>query len=332
MTRSKDEGEAPAPSGQNVGQDAARSPAPVPFVKMNGLGNDFVILDLRDAQARRNLPDDYSALARRIADRESGVGCDQLIAIAPPDDPQSEDARMVIWNADGGEVEACGNAARCVAWLLFEETGGETIRLNTRGGIVEARKAGALRVAVDMGAPKLDWRDIPMAAPTDTIAFDLELDPRRRDWLGAASAVNMGNPHCVFFVADARTTPVEELGPLVERHPLFPARVNVSFAEIVTPSEIILRVWERGAGATRACGTAACATLVAAVRNGLADRKAAVALPGGPLDIEWRAQDDHVIMTGAVEFDGAGELPARLLAAEPPSRPQTAAHEASKKQ
>ncbi|GAB4518551.1 MAG: diaminopimelate epimerase [Parvularculaceae bacterium] len=313
MMRSKDEDEAPAPSSQSAGQDAARRLSAIPFVKMNGLGNDFVILDLRDARTRRNVPDEYSALARRIADRQNGVGCDQLITIAPPDDPQSEDARMGIWNADGGEVEACGNAARCVAWLLFEESGREKIRLNTLGGIIEAQKAGPLRVSVDMGAPKFDWRDIPMAEATDTIAFDLELDRRHRNWLGAASAVNLGNPHCVFFVADAPATPVEELGPLVERNPLFPARVNVSFAEIVTPSEIILRVWERGAGATRACGTAACATLVAAVRNGLAGRKAAIALPGGPLDIEWRAQDNHVIMTGAVEFEGAGEIPARLL-------------------
>ena len=286
---------------------------PIPFVKMNGLGNDFVILDLRDAKMRAALAPRLPSLARRIADRERGVGCDQLITIAPPDVPDTEDAVMGIWNADGGAVEACGNAARCIAWLLMEETGRDEIRLATRGGPITARRAGAMRIAVDMGPPRLGWRDIPLAEPVDTIAFPIELDHQHKDMLGLASAVNMGNPHCVFFVANCAAAPVKELGPLIENHEMFPERINVSFAEIVTPESIILRVWERGAGATLACGTAACAALVAAARGGLAERRAVVHLPGGALDVEWRARDGHVIMAGAVAFDGDGSIPPTLL-------------------
>jgi diaminopimelate epimerase len=272
-----------------------------PFLKMNGLGNDFVVVEARSAPFR---PD--ASAARAISDRTSGVGCDQLIAIEPS---ARADAFMRIWNADGGEVEACGNAARCVGWLLMQASGRDAATIETAAGLLSASRAGADRISVDMGAPGLDWSVIPLAEEMDTRGVELQVGPIDEPVLHTPGCVSMGNPHVVFFVADVDAAPVREVGPLIENHPLFPERANVGFAEIVAPDRIRLRVWERGAGETRACGTGACAALVAAARRNLTGRRAVVALTGGELTIEWRESDDHVLMTGPVALDFTGTLP-----------------------
>jgi diaminopimelate epimerase len=265
-----------------------------PFVKMNGLGNDFVIVD---AGAGPFQPS--PAQVRAIADRGSGVGCDQLIALEAS---SVGHAFMRVWNADGGEVGACGNGARCAGWLVMRAAGREVIDLETAAGVLRVRDAGAESVTVDMGAPGLGWRDIPLAQPMDTDAIDLNV---QAGW-PAPGCVSMGNPHVVFFVPDADEAPVRRLGPMVERHALFPERANVGFAQIVARDRIRLRVWERGAGLTMACGTGACAALVAARRRGLTGDAATIEMEGGELVIRWRPDDGHVLMTGpvAVEFTG----------------------------
>ena len=271
----------------------------LPFVKMNGLGNDFVIVDLRSSSAQMT-----SAAAAAIANRKTGVGCDQVITMEDRDGPF-----MGIWNADGGEVEACGNAARCVAWRLMEESGEDAVGFTTLGGDLSATRAGNMRVTVDMGQPKLRWKQIPLAEQMDDTRFiDIKLGPIDNPVLWGPSAVNMGNPHCIFFVDDAETQALDRFGPMIEHHPLFPEQANVSVAEVQGEHLIRLRVWERGVGITKACGTAACAALVAAHRRRLTARKATVNLDGGPLAIEW-AEDDHVHMTGAVAFEFDGVLP-----------------------
>jgi diaminopimelate epimerase len=267
------------------------------FLKMNGLGNDFVIVAGDGAAFEPT-----AAEARAIADRDHGIGCDQLIAIAPSD---KAEARMRIWNADGGEVEACGNAARCVAWLMMEASGRDQTSLETAGGLLAARRAGPGAVTIDMGAPGLGWRDIPLSSEQDTRRIAAPLDAA----LGAPGAVSMGNPHVVFFVSDVESAAVNEAGPRLERHPLFPERANVGFAQIIDRGRIRLKVWERGVGQTRACGTGACAALVAAARRGLTGRAATVQLDGGELFIDWRESDGHVLMTGPVSLDFTGRLP-----------------------
>lgn len=268
-----------------------------PFIKMHGLGNDFVVVDAR-ARPVSFTPEDV----RAIADRRLGVGCDQLIEIERPE-AAGADAFMRIWNADGGEVAACGNASRCVAALLMEETHRPRVTLQTKAGLLaaEAREAG--RIAVDMGKPRLDWREIPLSRAMDTLRLDLALGP-----LADPVGVSMGNPHAVFFVADAAAIDLATLGPKLEHDPLFPERANIGVAEVQGPATIRLRVWERGAGLTLACGTGACAALVAAARRGLTGRQATVILDGGPLEIEWRA-DDHVMMAGPVATSFTGVLP-----------------------
>jgi len=273
-----------------------------PFLKMNGLGNDFVVVEARSAPYAP-APDEV----RRVAAREGGVGCDQLIAIEPS--ANGGDAFMRIWNADGEEVSACGNATRCVGWLLMEAGGRDEATVETRAGLLRARRAGERRVTVDMGEPGLDWRDIPLAEEMDTRGIELQVGPIDAPLLHTPGAVSMGNPHVVFFVPDAEAAPVREVGPLIEHHLLFPEGVNVGFAEVQAPGRIRLRVWERGAGLTRACGTGACAALVASHRRGLTGRTAAVVLDGGELQIEWREADDHVLMTGDVAVEFTGTLP-----------------------
>lgn len=274
------------------------------YLKMNGLGNSFVILDLRESKAR---VDEESA--RLIADPKTGPGCDQVISI----EDRNGGLFMGVWNADGSEVGACGNAARCVGWLLMEELGGDKIDFSTGGGALSAERIGDKRVAIDMGPPKFNWRDIPLAEQMDDTRFiDVKLGPIDNPVLWGPSAVNMGNPHCIFFVDDAEAQALDRFGPLVENHPLFPERANVSVAEVKSKHAIRLRVWERGAGITQACGTAACAALAAAHRRRLTARKATVTLDGGDLAIEWREDDDHIIMTGPVAFDGEGRLAASL--------------------
>lgn len=265
-----------------------------PFVKMHGLGNDFVVLD-----ARRHALALDAAAARAIADRHTGVGCDQLILLEPPQDPDA-DVFMRIRNADGGEVEACGNATRCIADLVMRETGRAGATIETGAGLLRATAAGTGRITVDMGPARLDWREIPLARALDTLHVPLTLGP-----LADPVCTSLGNPHATFFVPDAEAVDLARLGPALEHDPLFPARANIGVAQILAPDRIRLRVWERGAGITPACGTGACAALVAAHRRGLAGRRAEVIADGGALAIEWRA-DGHVMMTGpaAVSFTG----------------------------
>ena len=268
------------------------------FVKMNGLGNDFVVVTPGETPFAPS-----AAEARAIADRAHGIGCDQLIGLGPS---VKADGLMRIWNPDGGEAERCGNAERCVAWLLMEASGRDDVTIEVSGRILNARRAGPTAVTVDMGVPGLDWRDIPLAWEMDTREIQLHDGPDLKD----PGCVSMGNPHVVFFVADVLTAPISEAGPHVEHHWLFPERVNVGFAQILARDEIRLRVWERGAGLTRACGTGACAALGAAHRRDLTDRAATMVLDGGALHVEWRARDDHVVMTGPVEVEFTGRLPA----------------------
>jgi diaminopimelate epimerase len=271
------------------------------FVKMNGLGNDFVVVEARGA-AFRPTPEEV----RAIADREDGIGCDQLIAIEPSGEA---DAFMRIWNADGGEVSACGNASRCVGWLLMQASGASQATIATRSGLLRAWDAGPKAVTVDMGAPGLNWTDIPLAEEMDTRGIELQVGPIDAPHLHTPGCVSMGNPHVVFFVADAAKAPVREVGPMIEHHMLFPEGVNVGFAEVQAPDRIRFRVWERGAGETKACGTGACAALVAASRRGLTGRRASVVLDGGTLKIDWREDDGHVLMSGAIAVEGTGVLP-----------------------
>jgi diaminopimelate epimerase len=267
-----------------------------PFLKMNGAGNDFVVVE---ARSQPFAPE--AAQVRAIADRAGPSGCDQLIAIEPSD---KADAFMRIWNAEGGQVDACGNATRCVGWLLLEEAHKDSAVIETNAGLLQIERAGPLQVRVDMGEPKLEWWRIPLAQPMDTACLDLFAEPE----LAMPGAVNMGNPHVVFFVADVEDFPVADTGSKLEFHRLFPEQVNVGFAEIKSRDRIRLRVWERGAGLTKACGTGACAALVAASRRGLTDRKATVEMDGGDLVIEWRESDNHVLMTGPVAFEFNGVL------------------------
>lgn len=267
----------------------------LPFVKMHGLGNDFVVLDARG----HGMPLDTDAV-RLLGDRRRGIGFDQLITIEKSD---RADAFMRIHNSDGGEVESCGNAARCIAALLMQETGRDAVTLDTLGGWLQARSSARGMVTVDMGEPRLGWRDIPLARELDTVTMDYAFAG-----VSAPGAVNVGNPHVVFFVPNAEAVPVGEIGPKIEHDPLFPQRINVEFAQILDPQTIRMRVWERGAGITRACGTGACATLVAAHRRGLAGRKADIVLDGGTLTIEWAA-DNHVYMTGPATEAFRGEIP-----------------------
>jgi diaminopimelate epimerase len=243
------------------------------------------------------------AEARRIADRHRGVGCDQLIVIEKA--ANGADAFMRIRNADGGEVAACGNAARCVAALLMRESGRHDVRIETLAGVLQAHDAAGDTVAVDMGEAKLGWRDIPLSMEQDTLHLTLSAGP-----LSDPCAVSMGNPHAVFFVPDAEAVDLATLGPKLEHDPIFPERANIGAAQIIARDRIRLRVWERGAGLTLACGTGACAALVAAARRGLTERAAEVILDGGSLRIEWRS-DGHVVMSGpvAVAFTGTVELP-----------------------
>ncbi len=272
-----------------------------PFIKMNGLGNDFVVVEARSEPFAPSVEQ-----ARAIADREAGIGCDQIVSIGPSD---QADAYMRIWNADGGEVDACGNASRCVGWLLMEASGRDEATIQTNAGLLTTRKAGDGLITVDMGEPGLDWRQIPLAEDMDTRGIELQVGPIDNPVLHTPGCVSMGNPHAVFFVADAETAPVRPVGPMVEHHRLFPEGVNVGFAEVRGPESIRLKVWERGAGQTLACGTGACAALVAASRRGLTGRKATVELDGGPLTIEWREADNHVLMTGPATVEFAGRLP-----------------------
>jgi diaminopimelate epimerase len=266
-----------------------------PFVKMHGLGNDFVVLDAREG-AQALTPSRIQALA----DRRTGIGCDQLIVLEPP---QASTAHvfMRIFNPDGSPAGACGNATRCVAEALGRKSGRDRVVVQTVAGLLPAERLGDGQVRVDMGPPALEWYDIPLAKPCNTLHLPLPGDP---------AAVSMGNPHATLFVDHMESTDIAELGPRIERAALFPDRANVGFAVVEAADRIRLRVWERGAGLTLACGSGACATLVNAVRRGLADREAMLILDGGALQIAWRESDSHVLMTGptATAFQGTADL------------------------
>ncbi|HSG96250.1 MAG TPA: diaminopimelate epimerase [Afifellaceae bacterium] len=274
----------------------------IPFTRMNGLGNDFVVVDAR-AKKVRPKPEIIAGLA----DRTSGIGFDQFITIEPAE--SGSDAFMRIDNADGGEVAACGNATRCVAQVLMAETGKGKVAIETRAGRLLA-SAGEEpdTITVDMGVPKFAWQDIPTAEEfADTRYVELQVGPIDDPVLHSPSLVNVGNPHAVFWVDDLEAHALHRVGPLLENHPVFPDRANISLAHVTAPNAITVRTWERGVGLTRACGTAACAALVCAVRTNRAERAATVSLPGGDLMIRW-ADNDHIWMTGPVETDFTGML------------------------
>lgn len=273
------------------------------FLKMNGLGNDFMVVDARE--------DGFAPAPEQIrawGDRASGIGFDQLISIEKSGEG---DAFMRVWNADGGTVETCGNALRCVAWYLNRDAADKTLKIDTLGGPTKARvlradaKTGT--ASVDMGKPRLDWSEIPLSEDMDTLRLELKVGPYDAPLYHTPCAVSMGNPHVVFFVDDVMSVDVAATGSLIENHPLFPEGVNVEFAQVIDRNTIRMRVWERGAGITKACGTGACATLVACARRGLSDRTATVIMDGGPLHIQW-ADNDHVFMTGPVEVEFEGRL------------------------
>lgn len=280
--------------------------ASIPFVKMNGLGNDFVVIDARETPVRLS-----AEQIARIADRAEGVGCDQLILLEPAADTQSGvDLFMRIYNADGGEVFACGNATRCIADRLFRETGEKAAIIETKAGRLRAWDAGDGLVSVDMGVPRFGWEEIPLAEEfRDTRGIELQIGPIDAPVLHSPSVVNVGNPHAVFWVDDVEAHDLARFGPLLENHPVFPERANISLAHVTAPDAITLKVWERGAGLTKACGTAACAAAACAARKGLTGRNVQVTLPGGALAIEWREDTGRITMTGPVETEFSGTLP-----------------------
>lgn len=265
--------------------------------KMNGLGNEIVVLDLRGTDLA------VTATEARAIGRGPGLGFDQLMVLGEPRSADAE-AFMTIFNSDGSQAAACGNGTRCVAWLLARDTSRENLVLETAAGLLACRREGEWRFAVEMGRPRFGWKDIPLRdACEDTRAVRIESGFSNSPALGSASLVNMGNPHAIFFVSDLAAYDLATIGPRLEHHPIFPERANISIARIVSAEHIELMVWERGTGPTRACGSAACAALVAAARGGLTGRRARVTQPGGDLDIEWREADDIVVMTGPVEFE-----------------------------
>lgn len=272
------------------------------YLKMNGLGNDFVILDAR----QRHIKLDEERV-RRICDRQKGVGCDQLIIMEQAPSPAA-DIFMRIYNAEGGEVDACGNATRCIGFLMVNELKKDLITIQTNTGLLQVRPKGNL-IEVDMGQPKLDWQDIPLAEEfADTTGIELQIGPIDNPVLHTPSVVSMGNPHAIFWVDDLDAHDLSLHGPMLENHPIFPERANISLAHVKSPNHIEINVWERGAGLTKACGTAACAVAVAAVRKNLTERVMTVTLPGGNLQIEWRESNGHVMMTGPYEFETQGQL------------------------
>lgn len=266
---------------------------PVPFLKMHGLGNDFVIID-----ARQSADTMTPALAQAIGDRHRGVGFDQLAVIH---DDADADAALIFWNADGSTSGACGNATRCVASLLMTETDRDTLSLRTERGLLACERAGDL-IRVNMGTPQLDWKSIPLSMECDTSHMPLD---------GTPAACSMGNPHCTYFVEDAEAAPLASLGPQTETNPLFPERTNVQVVQVLDRGHARVRVWERGVGITLASGSSSCAVVVNAHRRGLMDRTARLTLDGGEIEIDWR--DDGVWMTGPVQKVFAGTLDPSIL-------------------
>ena len=277
------------------------------YIRMNGIGNEILILDLRASPVAIT-----PAAAQAIA-RGKHTGFDQMMVLYPPRQPGT-DAFMTIYNSDGSQASACGNGTRCVAWFLLRDCDRTTLLLETDAGLLACTRDGETEFTIDMGPPRLGWAEIPLRiAVADTSSVDLQFGAGIASGLPHPSVVNMGNPHAVFFVDDAAACDLASLGPLLEHHPMFPDRANISFAQVLARDHILLKVWERGAGPTRACGSAACAVGVAAVRAGLADRKMRVTLPGGDLLIEWRDSDSHVLMSGQVALEHEGLLEPALF-------------------
>ena len=278
-----------------------------PFVKMNGIGNDIVILDLR-ADAAPVTEADARAIARKEA-----VPFDQLMALYPPR-AAGTDAYVRIYNSDGSEAGACGNGMRCVVERDVKKTGKRDFVYETRAGLIPAHFESEKSITVDMGKPRFAWNEIPLAEEfRDTRMIELQIGPIDAPVLHSPSAVSMGNPHAVFWVDDPYAFDLERLGPMLENHPIFPERANISLATVKDKDFLVMRTWERGAGLTKACGSAACAVAVSAARTKRTGRNVRVSLPGGSLKIEWRASDDHVLMTGPVEFEFEGVLDAKIL-------------------
>ncbi|MEM8791309.1 MAG: diaminopimelate epimerase [Pseudomonadota bacterium] len=278
-------------------KDRASSEPGLRFTKMHGLGNDFVLIDQRDCRIGLS-----KSLVRLIGDRHRGVGFDQLAEILPSDEA---DAELIFWNSDGSTAGACGNATRCIAHELMAESGWETLTLRTERGLLDCRRRTDGLVEVDMGAPMLDWRDVPLAKEVDTLHLPIEGDP---------ASCSMGNPHCTFFVEDAEAVALSELGPRIENHPLFPERTNVQLLQILSQNHARMRVWERGVGITLASGSSSCAVVVNAVRRGLMERQVRLTLDGGEIEIIWN-DDDHVLMAGPIAHAFEGILSPELIEA-----------------
>jgi len=280
------------------------------FVKMNGLGNEIVVVDMRATPAAITPADARAAAAPQ------GAPYDQMMALYPPR-TAGTDAYVRIYNNDGSEAGACGNGMRCVAELIFRETGKDALTFETPAGLLNTWKGAAPLVStVDMGAPRFGWKDIPLAEEfADTRAIELEIGPIDRPILHTPSVVSMGNPHAIFWVDDVMAYDLSKIGPMLEHHPMFPERANISLCKILSRDHIVVRTWERGAGLTKACGSAACAAAVAAARMKKTNRIVTVTLPGGDLQIEWREHDDHVLMTGPVQFEFEGRFDPSLFAA-----------------
>ncbi len=279
-----------------------------PFVKMNGIGNEIVIVDMRrDSDGRISAAD-----ARAVA-QPAGAPYDQLMALYPPRTPGT-DAFIRIYNNDGSEAGACGNGMRCVASLVAGESHKSSLTFETSAGLLNCTRNPDGTFTVDMGRPRFAWNEIPLAEEfRDTRAIELQIGPIDKPVLHSPSVVNMGNPHAVFWVDDVSAYDLHRFGPLLENHPMFPERANITLAHIVSRDHIVIRTWERGAGLTKACGSAACAAAVAAARLKRTNRKVIVTLPGGDLTIEWRERDDHVLMTGLAEFEFAGKFDPALF-------------------
>jgi diaminopimelate epimerase len=278
------------------------------FVKMNGIGNEIVVVDMRLGGAK------IEAAEARAAAGPDGAPYDQLMALYQPR-TAGTDAFIRIYNNDGSEAGACGNGMRCVADLVSKESGKSELVFETTAGILNCSKGTDGQFTVDMGPPHFKWNEIPLAEEfRDTRAIELQIGPIDKPVLHSPSVVSMGNPHAIFWVDDVNAHDLARLGPLLENHPIFPERANITLAHIVSRDHIIIRTWERGAGLTKACGSAACAAAVAAARLRRTSRKVRVTLPGGELLIDWREKDDHVLMTGPVEFEFKGRFDPALFA------------------
>jgi diaminopimelate epimerase len=280
-----------------------------PFVKMNGLGNEIVIVDMR-----RQPLSIAAAAARAAASPDGGAPYDQMMALYPPRTPGTE-SFIRIFNSDGSESGACGNGMRCVASLVAEETGKDQLSFEVDGRLLNTWRNADGRFTVDMGEPRFAWNEIPLAEEfRDTRAIELQIGPIDRPILHTPSVVSMGNPHAVFWVDDVNAYDLAKVGPLLEHHPMFPQRANITLAHVRSRDRIAIRTWERGAGLTKACGSAACAAAVAAARLNRTGRKVAIVLPEGELEIEWREKDNHVLMTGPVQFEYEGRFEPSLFA------------------